>query len=154
MTNKSFQFESVATRLLLAIYGGGRKRASLEDLLGDSDYLEHGIVSFESLQSGLSKLTFAGHVREKDGIFSLSEEATAACERVMRSNPGRQEWFSGTQRFLDASAKKYGHAVRPPSSWTYPRVTRAAYERAYSLYYERMQDYISKMSGEGKSDED
>ena len=148
MNMRPFQFEQTAARLLLGIYGGGRKRARLEDLIGDSDYLEHGIVSFESLQTGLAQLTFAGHVREKDSVFSLSAEAQAACERIMHSSTARHAWFEGAQKFLDASAKKYGQAVRTPESWTYPRVTRAAYERAYAQYYERMKEYGSKMSDE------
>lgn len=124
----------------LALSGGGGTENELRHILANGDYLQHGIFTLDELRTALAKLTFAGIVSERGGVFRLSPEARAKGAWCM-AHRSREAWFTCAGLYLKEVAKR-GGLPPVPASWEYPGVTREAYDRAYAVYHESVRDEV------------
>jgi hypothetical protein len=89
--------------LLRSIRLGGRKGATLRDIIAAGDYLNHAIFTKEELRGGLSSLLRAGVVVKRGEKWFAPQRAPASIKRGRIAVPGDGQ--------LDEAIREY---LKPP----------------------------------------
>lgn len=74
---------SDAWLLLTIIYaGGGKKAATLDEIIAVSDAVNHAVFNEDELESGLARLTAGGFIKEKNKGFSATLKVRRAYSKT------------------------------------------------------------------------
>ena len=120
----------------VAVAGGTGSGASLTDIIGSGDGINHALFTAEELRRGFGKLTAAGYVAERGALFFLEGPAIDTWRHASehRSLIKQREVL---ERFLDAAPYPAGHPGFEDPAWPYPSLTDARIHAAEREYQER-----------------
>jgi hypothetical protein len=89
--------------LLLAILYASREEggASLDQVTAAGDYINHAIFTTDELEGGLGRLSAGGFIKEKKGLFSVTNKVLQAYQKT--TTPRRQVYkeLEDMERFLN-----------------------------------------------------
>jgi hypothetical protein len=103
------------------------KGATLRDIIGAGDYIEHAIMTKDELFGGLKRLHKAGLLIQKGDRYKLAPRVAAAYRRILKKTRRRYLLRSLIRSYLErVKAKK--------PIGTLGRLTKKAYDKALKEY--------------------
>lgn len=119
--------------LLLAIIYLGREGGNLERIIAAGDGINHAIFNPDELESGFARLTSAGYIKEKKGIFSATHKVLRARRKTKSGRTYIHKDLEELQRLIGAVD---ANEVAGPNNLKYAGFSVAAYEEAIKRYLE------------------
>jgi hypothetical protein len=114
--------------------GGGRRGASLRDIVAAGDYINHAILTGPQIRRGLAKLITAGFIRETAGRFKVAGEASAFWKKLQQKRKPVLRQLDEWETFLGVSPPPEPDPLREEAEWSYPAVSDAAVQQAFDEY--------------------
>jgi hypothetical protein len=126
--------------LLAILYAGRRKGADLPGILAAADFVSHGILMLEELESGLSRLLLAGWIEQRKSKFHptditlrLYDQSAAARRRYV------QQELEDVEQIL--AQVRPAACAAPAAAFTLPR---PVYDQALRQYRDQAAAYRAK----------
>ena len=135
MAEDTYQHNWSDAWLLLAIIYVSGKGATLDQIIGAGDGIEHAIFNADELESGLARLTANGYVKEKAGVFSATAKVKRAYEKTTSPRRSIRKELEGIEKLIGAAP--YNAEQPHAHDLKYPGFTSAAYSKAVNDYVER-----------------
>jgi len=115
-------------------FSGGKEGATIRDIIGAGDYINHAIFTEKEFEEGLCRLTEGGWIREIGGRFSVSKKFKE--QKISYSSPkGRHSTKKlrvGIRELLDVNRGcKYGSKS---NKLKYPGFTSKKFTNAIKEY--------------------
>jgi hypothetical protein len=114
--------------------GGGRRGASLRDIIAAGDYINHAILTGPQIRRGFAKLISAGLVRETAGRFRIAGKANAFWKKSQLKRKPVLRQLDDWETFLGVASPPEPDPLREDAERPYPAVSDAAVKRAYDEY--------------------
>ena len=127
----------------VAIAGGDASGATLTDIIGAGDGINHALFTTAELRRGFAKLSAGGFISERGALFFLEGEAATAWQRA------RQYRLLDKQRkelatLLNAAPYPAGAPGFEDPDWPYPSLTDARIHAAEAEYRQRVRSLRRK----------
>jgi hypothetical protein len=119
--------------LLLAIIYSGREGGNLERIIAAGDGINHAIFNPDELESGLARLTSAGYIKEKKGIFSATNKVLKARRKTKSGRTYIHKDLEELQKLIGAVD---ANEMAGPNNLEYAGFSVAAYDEAIKRYLE------------------
>ena len=138
--NKKIKFEYADAWLLLSIiYSKQHGQATLSDIIGQGDFINHAIFSFEELQGGLYRLAMAGYIIKKNNGFLPTDKIMMSYNQfTKRRNPVERELkFIRTELNSPEWSTNYDPS-KANKNGADKEITKELYDKAYKEYSDKM----------------
>lgn len=127
----------------VAVAGGDASGASLTDVIGVGDAINHALFTSAELRRGFAKLSAAGFVSERGARFFIEGEAADAWQRAFQHQRlGKQR--KELETFLGAAPYPAGDPGFEDPEWPYPSLTDARIHAAEAEYRKRVRSFRMK----------
>lgn len=129
----------------VAVVGSGTSGAALTDIIASGDAINHALFTTPELRRGFGKLTAAGLIAERDGLFFLEGRALDVWQRAgaHRSLVKQREVL---ETFLEAAPYPAGHPGFEDPAWPYPSLTDERIRAAEDEYQKRARQARTRKS--------
>ena len=125
--------------LLAIIYAGKEEAATLSEVVGAADYIQHAIVTFQELEGALARLTKNQLIIDNDGRYSPSGKIITFYKSTTKPRRPVLKEQGDVQRFIGASSWSPTSSPQDANRGaSYPPLTLALYEKAVQGYLSRM----------------
>ena len=137
---EALQFQASDAWLLLAIIiAADDDVATLDEIVGAGDFINHAIFTNDEMESGLYRLARGGYIEEVDGNFRPTKLTLEKYEEICRKN---KRSILGQLDLLRESigAKPWvfgGSFPRPENRYKYPGITTEKLAQAVEKYHKR-----------------
>ena len=139
MSQEPLQFQASDAWLLLAvIIAAGDDVATLDEIVGAGDFINHAIFTNDEIESGFYRLTCGGYIEEVDGDFRPSEIALKQYKTISGKRRAVLDQMDSLREFLAAKPWVFGVPFpRPENRYTYPGLTKEKIAEAVEKYHKR-----------------
>jgi len=128
--------------LLLAVYYAKEHVLSrLAAIIAAADYIDHAVMNYEELASGMVRLERAGMIKSTPDLSNItcSAKALGIIEPSVRRNKSAYETRKEVERQIDALPWAPKEPVpHPANTLAYPGLTRVIYAAAVDEYLKSM----------------
>lgn len=112
---------------MLLACGGVHKPISLRQIIGCGDYINHSILEYSEIMSGLEKLIAAGYAEIRDNEINITNNALNELIPLLSGRPYASELTKAIENFLNKKDLTQYASVIIPSGLINEKAVRKAY---------------------------
>ena len=132
MSKNEIEYNWSDAWLLLAVVYAGKGGATLDRIIAAGDGINHAIFKPDELESGLTRLTLGGYLKEKNGIFFPTVKVMRAYAKTTSPRRGMLNELKDIQELIGAASPTSEQPCA--NNLKYAGFSTAAYDEAVNKY--------------------
>lgn len=132
--------------LLSILLGGGQHEtgATLHTIIRAGDAINHSILTYEELASGLNRLTAGDYIYEENEKFFATKKAKQLLEEARLKSQNVFEIWECVSGAMGAAEPYAGTLLNPNNNLTYPGITPELVVEATNKWHNEAEEWTQK----------
>ena len=132
--------------LLATVYAAGKESASLDEVIGAADYIQHAIVTFEEMEGALDRLTTGDFIVFSNGRLSPSQKTLEYYESISKQKRRVLDEQQNIEDFIGAQRWQPGDdPTQANKGASFPDLDRSEFDAAIQAYISKAEKIIERI---------